>query len=128
MEQVFRHAFWCWRKKRQHAGDILFIDASRHFDKVKTQNVLRPEHIDKIISTYKERTTTDKYSYVSLLSEVTENDYNLNIPRYVDTFEEEESVDLAAVSAALKKLDKEMKNTDATIADYCKQLGIDTPF
>jgi type I restriction enzyme M protein len=72
--------------------------------------------------------TIDKYSYVATLSEVAENDYNLNIPRYVDTFEEEEPVDLASVSNALKAIDTDMVTTDATIADYCKQLDIDTPF
>ena len=116
------------KKQRKHADNILFIDASEHYEKVKTQNQLRPEDIEKIISTYRNRTAEDKYSYVAPLSEVEENDYNLNIPRYVDTFEEEEPVDLQAVSDALKDLDKEMETTDATIADYCKQLGIDTPF
>lgn len=116
------------KKQRKHADNILFIDASEHYEKVKTQNQLRSEDIEKIISTYRNRTAEDKYSYVAPLSEVEENDYNLNIPRYVDTFEEEEPVDLQAVSDALKALDKEMEATDATIADYCKQLGIDTPF
>lgn len=116
------------KKNRKHAHDILFIDASQHFEKVKTQNVLREEDITKIIETYKVRTTEDKYSYVAKLSEVEENDYNLNIPRYVDTFEEEEPVDLAVVAKELKELDKEMKSTDKTIAGFCEELGIDTPF
>ena len=89
---------------------------------------MRPEDIDKIINTYKSRTTEDKYSYVAPLNEVAENDYNLNIPRYVDTFEEEEAVNLKAVSKELKKLEVEMKSTDATIDKFCKELGIDTPF
>ena len=108
--------------------NILFIDASQHFEKVKTQNYLREEDINLIIDTYANRTTTDKYSYVATLQEVAENDYNLNIPRYVDTFEEEEPVDLAAVAQELKTIDADMATTDATIADYCNQLGIDTPF
>ena len=62
------------------------------------------------------------------LSEIAENDYNLNIPRYVDTFEEEEAVNLKAISKELKKLEADMGRTDATIAGYCKELGIDTPF
>ena len=115
-------------KKKRANSDILFIDASQHFEKVKNQNVLRPEDIDKIVATYRERLTEEKYSYVATLDEVRENDYNLNIPRYVDTFEEEEPVDLAAVSAELKKLAGEMQETDGVIADYCKQLGIDAPF
>jgi type I restriction enzyme M protein len=116
------------KKKRDHSSDILFIDSSQHFEKVKTQNMLRAEDIDKIVNTYKNRTSEEKYSHVAPLSEVVENDYNLNIPRYVDTFEEEEPVDLAVVSKELKALEKEMKTTDATIADFCKQLEIDTPF
>ena len=104
------------------------IDSSQHFEKVKTQNYLREEDINKLIDTYKNRTAEDKYSHVAKLQEVAENDYNLNIPRYVDTFEEEELVDLATVSKALKAIDTDMATTDATIADYCNQLGIDTPF
>ena len=118
---------------------ILFIDASQHFEKVKTQNILREENIAKIIDTYKTYSghseqseesvaTIDKYSYVATLKEIAENDYNLNIPRYVDTFEEEEPVDLAAVAQELKAIDTDMATTDATIADYCEQLGIETPF
>ena len=72
--------------------DILFIDASSDFEKAKNKNKLSDEHINKIIETYKKRETIDKYSYVANLDEIkNENEYNLNIPRYVDTFEEEES-------------------------------------
>ncbi|MBK6930021.1 MAG: type I restriction-modification system subunit M [Saprospirales bacterium] len=116
------------KKCREHPGDILFIDASQHFEKVKTQNRLRDEDIDCIITTYRERVALEKYSYVAPLAEVRENEYNLNIPRYVDTFEEEEPVDLAAVSKELAQLNTDMARTDAEIADFCKQLGIDTPF
>jgi type I restriction enzyme M protein len=116
------------KKQRSEADSLLFIDASQHFEKIKTQNYLRAEDISKIIDTYKNRTAEDKYSHVAKLTEVAENDYNLNIPRYVDTFEEEEPVDLATVSNALKAIDTDMATTDATIADYCKQLNIDTPF
>jgi type I restriction enzyme M protein len=116
------------KKKREHSGNVLFIDASQHFEKVKTQNFLRPQDIDKIVNTYKARTAEDKYSYAATLKEIAENDYNLNIPRYVDTFEEEEAVNLKAVAKELKKLDADMKATDATIEKFCKELGIDTPF
>jgi len=95
---------------------------------VKTQNYLRPEHIEKIVSTYRERKTEDKYSYVAQIVDVRENDFNLNIPRYVDTFEEEEPVQLDAVAGELKDLEVEMQETDKVIADYCKQLGIEAPF
>ncbi|MBX2967841.1 MAG: type I restriction-modification system subunit M [Cyclobacteriaceae bacterium] len=116
------------KKKREHAGSVLFIDASQHFEKIKTQNYLRPQDIDKIVNTYKARTAEDKYSYVATLQEIAENDYNLNIPRYVDTFEEEEAVNLKAVAKELKKLETDMKATDATIEKYCKELGIESPF
>ncbi len=117
-----------FKKCREANDNILFIDASQHFDKDKNQNTLTDEHINNIISTYESRATKDKYSYAATLAEVADNDYNLNIPRYVDTFEEEEAVDLAAVSQALKQLHSEMAQTDKTIADFCEQLGIDTPF
>ena len=117
-----------FKKCRTHPDDILFIDASNDFEKVKNQNHLKPEHIEKILSTYHSRETLDKYSYVAPLSEIKENDYNLNIPRYVDTFEEEEPIDLAAVTNQIRVLNEDMKQTDAVIADYCKQLGIEAPF
>jgi type I restriction enzyme M protein len=116
------------KKKREHKDNVLFIDASQHFEKVKTQNVLRPQDIDKIINTFKTRSGEDKYSHVALLSEISENDYNLNIPRYVDTFEEDEEVNLKAVTKELKKLDADMKATDTTIEKFCKELRIENPF
>ncbi len=112
----------------QNAENILFIDASQQFEKVKNQNVLLEEHIEELVNTYRNRVTKDKYSYVATLDEVRENDYNLNIPRYVDTFEEEDPVDLAEVSKQLKTLDEDLTKTDATIADFCQQLNIETPF
>ncbi|MBP7508966.1 MAG: type I restriction-modification system subunit M [Prolixibacteraceae bacterium] len=117
-----------FKKCKEHPDDILFIDASQYFEKVKTQNYLRDEDVDRIVDTYAKRITIDKYSYVASLDEVRENDYNLNIPRYVDTFEEEESVDVAAVATELKELETEMQITDKTIAGFCKELNIPTPF
>ena len=116
------------KKKRTHKANVLFIDASQGFEKVKTQNVLLEEHIEAIVDTFKTRETKDKYSYIGTLDEIKENDYNLNIPRYVDTFEEEEPVDLVSVSQELKALEKDIATTDNTIADFCKQLNIETPF
>lgn len=117
-----------FKKKREHSDDVLFIDASRDFEKVKTQNYLRPQDIERIIKAYKTRKDEDKYAHVASLKEIAENEYNLNIPRYVDTFEEEEAIDLKAVSAELKKLETEMESTDKTIAGFCKELGIEMPF
>ena len=115
------------KNNREQRDNILFVDASQHFEKVKTQNYLRPEDIEKIVSTYRERSAEEKYSYVAQIEEVRDNDFNLNIPRYVDTFEEEEPVDLEAVAKELKALEVEMQETDKVIADYCKQLGIEAP-
>jgi type I restriction enzyme M protein len=116
------------KKQRKDKGNVLFIDASQHFEKIKTQNYLREEDIAKLITTYRERTAEDKYSHVAKLEEIAENDYNLNIPRYVDTFEEEEPVDIQAVAQELKSLEKEMQSTDQSISNYCKELGIESPF
>lgn len=117
-----------FKKCREVDDNILFIDASQHFEKDKNQNILTDEHVNKIVDTYKTRTTIDKYSYTATLEEIAENDYNLNIPRYVDTFEEEEPIDLSEVSKSLKQLNNDMAETDRQIADFCEQLGIDTPF
>jgi len=117
-----------FKRCRKNPDNILFIDASQHFDKVKTQNIIRPEHIQKIVDTYKARTNEDKYSHVASIESIKANDYNLNIPRYVDTFEAEESIDLAVISAQLIELDKASLSTDATIAAFCKELGIKPPF
>ena len=117
-----------FKKCREQPDDLVFIDASAHFEKAKNQNVLLPKHIDRIVTTYRDRVTTEKYSYVAPLAEVAENDYNLNIPRYVDTFEEEEPVDLAAVSAELRALDGELAENAEVIAGFCAELGIEPPF
>ncbi|PHQ61689.1 MAG: type I restriction-modification system subunit M [Maribacter sp.] len=115
-------------KCRINDDNVLFIDASKGFEKVKNQNALRDTDIDSIISTYRGRQTIDKYSYVAKLSEIAENDYNLNIPRYVDTFEEEKQIDLDIVASQLKVLDTEIAKTNNAIADFCAQLNIKTPF
>ncbi len=117
-----------FKKCKEHPDDILFIDASQHFEKVKTQNYLTDDDVEKIVATYENRETIEKYSYAASLDEVKENDYNLNIPRYVDTFEEEEPIDIVAVAEELKALEIDIKETDKTIAGFCKELKIPTPF
>ena len=112
------------KKCRQSDDNILFIDASKEFEKVKTQNKLRPEHIQKIIETYRTRAEIEKYSHCATLKEIEENDYNLNIPRYVDTFEEEEPIDIKAVMAEIKELESKRAELDAQIEVYLKELGI----
>ncbi|MBP3708610.1 MAG: N-6 DNA methylase, partial [Clostridia bacterium] len=116
-----------FKKCREEDQDILFIDASKEFEKVKNQNRLRPQDIDKIIKTYVERSEIEKYSHKATLAEIEENDYNLNIPRYVDTFEEEEPIDLDEVVSELKRINEEMKEVDAEIKKYCDELGIQAP-
>lgn len=117
-----------FKRCRKSPEDILFIDASQHFDKVKTQNVMRPEHIKKIVDTYRERRTEEKYSQVAPMKLIIENDFNLNIPRYIETFETEKTVDLEALSSELSKLAEEGRKTDEIIASFCKELGISPPF
>ncbi|MEQ6117972.1 type I restriction-modification system subunit M [Reichenbachiella sp. MALMAid0571] len=116
-----------FKKCRETPDNVLFINAAEHFER-GTQNTLRPEDIERIISTYRERKEVEKYSNLSTLDFIAENEYNLNIPRYVNTFEEEEPVDISAVAQQLKKLEGEMKNTDAELIAFCKELNIDTPF
>jgi len=116
------------KKCRVHDDNILFIDASREFDKVGNQNALSDDHVLKIVETYERREDVERYAHVAPMSEIRENDYNLNIPRYVDTFEEEEPVDIDDVARKLLALDEEMARTDSMIAGYCKELGIPAPF
>ena len=101
------------KKCRKEDDNILFIDASKEFEKVKTQNKLRPQHIQKIVETYRDRKEM-----------VADNDYNLNIPRYVDTFEEEEPIDIKAVMAEIKELEAKRAELDKEIDVYLKELGI----
>lgn len=113
-----------FKKCRENPDDILFIDASNDFEKVKTQNVLREQHIDKIIDTYRKRTEIEKYSHLASLKEIADNDYNLNIPRYVDTLEEEDEIDIAAVMREIKQLEAKRAGLDKEIDVYFKELGL----
>ena len=97
-----------FKKCRQDDNTVLFIDASNEFEKAKNQNNLTDGNVDKIVATYKNREVIDKYSYVATLDEIKENDYNLNIPRYVDTFEEEEQISLDEVATAIQQTQKEI--------------------
>ena len=113
-----------FKKHRENADNILFIDASNDFEKGKNQNLLRNEDVTKIMETFAKREAIEKYSYVASLDEIKENDYNLNIPRYVDTFEEEEPVDLQAVSQRITEIDQEIASIDQELATYLKELGL----
>lgn len=109
-------------KKHRTASDIIFVDASKEFVKNKSQNQLRPEDVDKIVETVINRSEIEKYSYLASLEEIKENDYNLNIPRYVDTFEEEEPVDLAAVAEQLVEVDTQIDNQTADLLTMLQEL------
>lgn len=110
-------------KARKDTETVLFIDASRAFKSGKNQNLLADDNIVKIVSTYRLRETVDKYSYVASLDEIRENDFNLNIPRYVDTFEEEDEIDLIAVRAERKKLQAELEVLEVEMEKYMEELG-----
>ena len=116
-----------FKKCRENPNEVLFINASEHFER-GTQNMLRQIDIDRIIDTYRERKVIDRYSYLATLQEIDDNEYNLNIPRYVNTFEEQDNVDIPIVSKKLKELEKEMSATDEALLSFCKELNIETPF
>ncbi|MCC7559968.1 MAG: type I restriction-modification system subunit M [Methanobacterium sp.] len=116
-----------FKKCREDDADILFIDASKYFEKVKNQNRLRDEDVNRIIDTYKERKDVEKFAHAATLAEIEGNDYNLNIPRYVDNFEEEEPVDLDAVVREIRELNKKSAEVDKEIKKYCDELCIEAP-
>ena len=110
-------------KKEKVDNNVLFIDASRDFKPGKNQNQLSPENIAKIVKTYRNGGNVDKYAYLASLKEIKENDYNLNIPRYVDTFEEEEEIDLLAVRAERELLKTQLTELESEMAKYLEELG-----
>lgn len=107
-----------------HLKDVMFIDASKEFTAGKAQNFLDESHIDKIISTYRNRAVLNKYSYKANIDEIAENNYNLNIPRYVDTFEEEEEIDIVALQGEIKQIEAELVQVRSQMDEYLKELGI----
>jgi len=117
-----------FKKCRKDDEDILFIDASKGFEKVGNQNKLTDDSIKKIFETYKLRKEIEKYSHRASLKEITENDFNLNIPRYIDTFEEEDIVDIKAVANKLKQLHTDEVKLQSKIVEFCDELGINKPF
>lgn len=113
-----------FKKCRKEDDNVIFIDASNEFEKGKNQNTLTDKHVEKVVSTYLSRETIDKYSYAATLDEIKENDYNLNIPRYVDTFEEEAPIDLNVISTRMKEIDDEIAKIDVELAKYFDELGV----
>jgi len=121
-----------FNKAKGKNKNILFIDASQHYEAGKNQNKLRKEDLDKIVDTYRAFTegrlqagvTEEKYSYVAAPAEIAENGYNLNIPRYVDTFEEEAEVNIAKVQEEIDRLEGELKSVQQEMDKYLKELGV----
>ena len=113
-------------KKNRTCRDVLFIDASGdgNFEKGKNQNILRDSDITRIVNAYQARQNEDKYSYVASFDEIKENDFNLNIPRYVDTFEEEELVDVDEVQRNIATIEAELTEVQAQMKGYLKELGL----
>ena len=109
-------------KKNRTTRDVLFIDASKGFNKVGNQNKLSTEHIEQVFKTYINRENVEKYAYVASFEEIEDNDFNLNIPRYVDTFEEEETVDMVTVGANIKDIRKEKTEIDSNLYEMISSL------
>lgn len=111
-------------RKNRTESDVLFIDASKEFEKLKNQKRLRPEDVDKIVDTVVHRKEIEKYSHLATLDEIKENEYNLNIPRYVDTFEEEEPIDIVEVSKEIIKLNAEIKEVESEFLSMLDELAV----
>ncbi len=122
---IFNKGRKSWDKARSKRDKhVLFIDASREFENGKKQNRLRPADIDKIVATYRGFAEVEKYSHLATLEEIQEAEFNLNIPRYVDTFEEEEDIDIPAVQREIEELEKELVATQKELDGYLKELGL----
>ncbi|MBR7780151.1 type I restriction-modification system subunit M [Undibacterium rugosum] len=109
--------------KEKSDTNVLFIDASRECKAGKNQNQLTDDNIAKIVTTYREGVSVDKYAYVASFDEIKDNDFNLNIPRYVDTFEEEAEIDLLAVRAEREQLKTQLNALETEMAKYLQELG-----
>jgi len=116
------------KNRNGNSNNILFIDASKDYEAGKKQNILRDCDINKIVDTYVKRIDVEKYAHVATMEEIAENGFTLNIPRYVDTFEKEEEIDLNAVSQEIKNLQKEIKEINSELKPYFDELGLEFPF
>ncbi|WP_270628773.1 type I restriction-modification system subunit M [Limosilactobacillus mucosae] len=111
-------------KKHRDNRDVLFIDASKGFEKGKNQNILRDQDIAKIIETYKKRQDVNKYAHLATMDEIKENEFNLNIPRYVDTFEEEPPIDIVALSKEMQDIDQKIAQSEAEFLSLVDDLDV----
>ncbi len=109
-------------KKHREGRDVLFIDASKKFDKGKKQNTMTDEHIDSIINLYHKRETVEKESFLASFEDIEKNDFNLNIPRYVENFEKEEEIDLNTLLTDMKKTDEEIEQVQGEFLTLLKDL------
>jgi type I restriction enzyme M protein len=109
-------------KKHREGRDVLFIDASKNFAKEKKQNVMLEEHIDHVVDLYKKRKTVDKEAYLASFEDIVENDYNLNIPRYVDTTEPEPEIDLRELNLKIKETNKEILECNNNLLEMMGDL------
>ena len=109
-------------KKHRDGRDVLFIDASKKFNKGKKQNEMTDEHINAVINLYSQRKTVEKKAYLASFEDIEKNDFNLNIPRYVDNFEKEEEVDLSALLSDMKKTDDELEQVQGEFVSLLKEL------
>ncbi|QCO55561.1 type I restriction-modification system subunit M [Pseudorhodobacter turbinis] len=114
-------------KKCRETDDILFVDASTCFAKGKNQNILSAIDIDSIVNTYRKREKIARFSHLATLAEIVENDFNLNIPRYVDTFVAEPEIDLAETAAEVRAIEANMHTIDVAIKSFCAELGLEAP-
>jgi len=112
-------------KRNKTDDSVIFIDASRDYEENTNQNKLREQDIERIVDTYNARQFVDKYAYVADHTGIAENDYNLNIPRYVDTFEEEDPVDIPAVQREIEQLEIQLADVKTRLTNYLKELGLD---
>ncbi|PQJ76411.1 type I restriction-modification system subunit M [Polaribacter glomeratus] len=125
-------AILIFNKAKDKRTETLFIDASEEYDSGKNQNVMSNKHLDHIVETYtkfrenktKQGVLEDKYSYVAALSEITENEYNLNIPRYVDTFEEEAEINITQVQTEISTIENELVAVQQKMQEYLKELSL----
>lgn len=109
-------------KKNRSSKDVYFIDASKEFEKEKAQNSMKSEHVDKILIAYKNREEIEKFAHLASFEEIKENDFNLNIPRFVDTFEQEEPIDLYEVANDLLELDREIAQSENKLLEMLAEL------
>ena len=119
---------FCKRSRNGNSDNIFFVEASKYFKKAKNTNELTNEDIKRIVDVYKNREDLDKFSRKVSLDEIKDNDYNLNIPRYVDSSEDEEEIDIKEATANIKQTDKEIKKAENVLKSYFDELGLEFPF